>query len=86
VDDANLYEWAGVSFGKEETYRLFLSIKKFAETLPAEHAPLRFFGRVNTRTTPYYVLEGSTFEDPGRKAGRQAGRQVNRKKQRSLGV
>jgi radial spoke head protein 4A len=74
VDDANLYEWAGVSFGKEETYRLFLSIKRFAETLPGDHGPLRFFGRVNTRTTPYYVLEGSTFEDPGKAISRERDR------------
>ncbi len=63
LDDGNLYEWAGVSFGRAELYRLSLSIKKFAETLPGDVDKVRFFGRINTRTLPYYIIEGLSPED-----------------------
>lgn len=63
LDDANLYEWGGVSMGRADTYRLYLSIKKFAESLPGEVDRLRFFGRVNTRSNPYYIIEGLSAED-----------------------
>lgn len=63
LDDANLYEWAGISLGRGEVYRLFLSIKRFGETLPGEVDHLRFFGRINTRQLPYYVIEGLSTED-----------------------
>lgn len=63
LDDANLYEWAGVSFGKGEVYRLYLSIKKLCETLPAEAEKIRLFGKISTRTLPYYIVEGVNPED-----------------------
>lgn len=63
MDDSNLFEWAGISFGRSETYRLYLSIKKFSETLGAEVERLRFFGLIKTRGAPYYVVEGLTAED-----------------------
>ena len=63
MDEANLLEWAGISFGRAETYRLYLSIKKFAETLPSEVDRLRFFGKISTRGAPYYIVEGLTAED-----------------------
>lgn len=28
LDEANMWEWGGVSFGRRETYRLYLSVKK----------------------------------------------------------
>ena len=64
MDDLSLYEWAGVSFGRADTYRLYLSIKTFAESLPAEVERLRLFGMIKTRGQPYYVVEGLTTEDP----------------------
>jgi radial spoke head protein 4/6 len=64
MDDLALYEWAGVSFGRSETYRLYLSIKAFAESLPAEVERLRLFGMIKTRGQPYFVVEGLTAEDP----------------------
>lgn len=63
MDEAALWEWAGVSFGRTETYRLYLSIKKFSEGLPADVDRLRFFGRITTRSAPYYVIEGLNPED-----------------------
>mmetsp|Transcript_26581 Transcript_26581/g.58866 ORF Transcript_26581/g.58866 Transcript_26581/m.58866 type:complete len:434 (+) Transcript_26581:82-1383(+) len=58
LDDANLYEWAGVSFGKGELYRLYLSVKKLTESLPGEVERLRLVGKINTRSLPYFILEG----------------------------
>jgi hypothetical protein len=63
LDDANLYEWANVSFGKGEIYRLNLSIKKLCESLPEQVERVRLFGKINTRTLPYYVLEGLNPDD-----------------------
>lgn len=63
---ASYLEWAGISFGKGETYRLFLSIKRLAESgkIPAEAERLRFFGKFNTRGAPYFVLESFNPEEP----------------------
>src|SRR5688572_26099471 len=58
-----MLEWAGVSFSKGDIYRIFLSIKKLAEGLPSEVEKLRFFGRISTRSLPYYIVEGLSSED-----------------------
>jgi len=75
-EDKEALEWAGVSMGTGETYRLFLSVKKLAEGLPGEVEKLRFFGKIFTRTTPYYVLEGLQNEeaediDPTKQEGKE---------------
>ena len=61
--DFNLLEWANVGLGKGNAYKLSISIKKLAETLPPEVKSIRFFGKVSTRSSPYYILEGSSPED-----------------------
>jgi radial spoke head protein 4A len=76
MDDAALLEWAGVSFGRGETYRLYLSIKRLAESLPGEADKARLFGKINTRGKPYYIVEAlSTFEgeevDPTKQEGKE---------------
>lgn len=63
MSDANLFEWAGISFGRSDTYRLYLSIKTFSETLPAEVERLRFFGMIKTRGSPYYIVEGLSVDE-----------------------
>mmetsp|Transcript_32870 Transcript_32870/g.42017 ORF Transcript_32870/g.42017 Transcript_32870/m.42017 type:complete len:456 (+) Transcript_32870:135-1502(+) len=63
MDEANMWEWAGVSFGRTETYRLYLSVKTLAESLPGDYESLRFWGKITTRTGDYYIVEGKTFED-----------------------
>merc|ERR1711991_624917 len=45
------------------THRLYLAVKAFAETLPAEVERLRFFGMVTTLGLPYYVVEGISPEE-----------------------
>jgi radial spoke head protein 4/6 len=63
LDDARLLEWAGVSVGRYEAHRLYLSIKKLSESLPGEVGRLRFFGKISTRGQPYIILEGMSPED-----------------------
>lgn len=64
LDEANMWSWAGVSFGQLELYRLYLSIKKLALTLPEEHETLRFWGKITTRSGgDYTIIEGRAIED-----------------------
>lgn len=42
--EARLYQWAGIGFGEQETYRLQKSIKKLAAT--KGHKSVRFFGKI----------------------------------------
>jgi len=63
LNDASLMEWAGISFGASETYRLFLSIKAFAATLNPDHKAIRFWGRISTRSGYYYIIEGETCDE-----------------------
>lgn len=66
LDDLALYEWAGVSFGRSDIFRLHLALKKFVEKaqLPSETERLRFVGRFATRTLPYFIVEGLASDDP----------------------
>lgn len=82
MDEAALLEWAGISFGKGETYRLYLSIKALAETIPGESERARFFGKISTRGSPYYIVETlSTFEgeevDPTKQEGKEGANKFN---------
>ncbi|KAJ8331197.1 hypothetical protein O5D80_000761 [Batrachochytrium dendrobatidis] len=66
MDLANLWEWAGVSFGKEETFVLFLSIKKLVEEKPLKS--VRLWGKVFGTHGNYIIVEaeikeGSADED-----------------------
>lgn len=63
MDEFNLMEWAGISLGKGDIYRLYLSIKKLSETLPGDVERLRFFGKMFTRGLPYYIVEGISPEE-----------------------
>ena len=38
LDEANMWEWGGVSFGRLETYRLYLSVKKVGTELITSRA------------------------------------------------
>jgi radial spoke head protein 4A len=75
VDEANLIEWAGLSLGRSETYKLYLSVKKFAESLPGDVEKVRLVGKVSTLGAPYYVLEGlSDADEEGVEESVQEGR------------
>ncbi|KAJ8608810.1 hypothetical protein CTAYLR_009353 [Chrysophaeum taylorii] len=61
MTEANLYEWAGISFGRAETYRLYLAIK--AKALQ-EGLKLRFWGKILARSGDYYVAQAENSEPP----------------------
>lgn len=60
-EQAALFEWAGVSLGRENMYLLYLSLKQLAA---AKSAPMRFWGKLVTRDGDYYVAETKTAENP----------------------
>jgi radial spoke head protein 4A len=53
--DSQVFQWAGVGFGEQETYRLQKSLKKLSETTAAQG--LRFFGKIWGTKADYYVVE-----------------------------
>jgi len=57
TDEANYLEWAGVSFGKTESFRIHLALKHLAAK-EASAKNLRFFGKIFGRSADYYVVEG----------------------------
>ncbi|KAJ3302502.1 Radial spoke head protein 4 A [Kappamyces sp. JEL0829] len=60
MDLANLWEWAGVSFGKEDTFLLFLSIKKLVDAKQLKS--VRLWGKIYGRDANYIVAEGELKE------------------------
>lgn len=49
------WQWAGVGFGEQETYRLQKSLKKLAGKVGA--TSLRFFGKITGTEADYYIAE-----------------------------
>lgn len=60
IDLARLWEWAGVSFGNEATFLLFLSIKKLVEERQLKSA--RLWGKINGLKSNYIIVEGELKE------------------------
>ncbi|KAJ3298750.1 Radial spoke head protein 4 A [Borealophlyctis nickersoniae] len=60
MDLANLWEWAGVSFGKEETFMIFLAMKKLSEEKPLKS--VRLWGKIAGQKANYIIVEGEIRE------------------------
>lgn len=60
MDLASLWEWAGVSFGKEDTFLLFLSIKKLVETKQLKS--VRLWGKIYGTRQNYIIAEAELKE------------------------
>jgi len=60
MDLANIFEWAGVSFGREETYLIFMSIKKLVQEKDLKSA--RLFGKIFGSEKDYIVVESERRE------------------------
>jgi radial spoke head protein 4A len=60
MDLAVLWEWAGVSLGREETYLMFLSIKKLVEQKQLKS--VRLWGKVLGRDANYIIAEAELKE------------------------
>ncbi len=56
MDEARMFEWAGVSFGEEETYKLQKAVKRLAVLSGASR--LRFWGKLFGVSRDYWVIEG----------------------------
>lgn len=56
-EDAQLLEWAGLSIGRTETFRLYLSLRALAASKPIRG--LRFWGKVLGLRGDYLVAEGA---------------------------
>jgi radial spoke head protein 4A len=61
--DSRIFQWAGIGFGEQETYRLQKSLKKLAETSGA--VSLRFYGKIWGTKQDYYIVEASGDANAG---------------------
>ncbi|KND01845.1 uncharacterized protein SPPG_03635 [Spizellomyces punctatus DAOM BR117] len=60
MDLSNLWEWAGVSLGKEETFMLFLSLKSLVTSKPLQS--VRLWGKILGAKANYLIIEGELKE------------------------
>jgi len=58
MEDAAMLEWAGVGFGKQESFHVAMSLRKLAADLPSLER-LRVWGKVLGTGGDYYVAEGT---------------------------
>lgn len=56
LEEARIFEWAGVSFGEEETFKLQKAMKRLA--LLSGATRLRFWGKIYGVQRDYWVIEG----------------------------
>merc|ERR1719456_1816497 len=59
--EANLLEWAGVSFGRQETFRMHKALKKLAAENKTRQ--VRFWGKIACAKSDYYIAQGQTQMD-----------------------
>jgi len=57
LKDAAMFEWAGVGFGREESFRIAMSLRKLAADVPTLER-LRLWGKILGTGGDYYVAEG----------------------------
>lgn len=60
MNEAVTFEWAGISFGAETTYMLYLSLKSLAKMADTK---VRFWGKILAMQGDYYVAEIRTRAD-----------------------
>ena len=63
LENWKILQWAGISFGDEETYRIYKSMNKLAILTNAKN--IRFWGKLFALKHDYYVVEGEVdyFEE-----------------------
>lgn len=71
IDEANFFEWGGVGLGKEEVFRISLSLKHLLETNPLQS--VRFFGKIFGKHNDYLIAETEYKENARRDDGPQKG-------------
>lgn len=55
-----MLQWAGISFGEEETFRIFKAMKRLSKMSNAKN--MRFWGKLFASKSDYYVIEGEVRE------------------------
>merc|ERR1719370_1072246 len=58
MEDAAMFEWAGVGFCKQEAFHIAMSLRKLATSETASLEKLRLWGKVLGTHGDYYVAEG----------------------------
>lgn len=56
LSQSRVFEWAGISFGEKETYRLQKSLAELAQKTSATN--LKFWGKIYGTEKDYYIAEG----------------------------
>jgi hypothetical protein len=72
VRENDMFEWAGVSFGEDQIWRIQKSMKRLAHISGA--SSLRFWGKLYASKSDYFVIEGLLLlaEESENKAGMEA--------------
>lgn len=78
MDLSNIFEWAGVSLGREETFRIFLAIKHLVADKKLKSA--RLFGKILGLEKDYIIVE-SERDDDGDDQGAQDDDQQQQERQ-----
>ncbi|KAI9101096.1 radial spokehead-like protein-domain-containing protein [Phlyctochytrium arcticum] len=77
MDQANLWEWAGASLGKEETFMLFLALKQLVTQKPLRS--VRIWGKIIGTLHNYIIVEAELREgasdDDGEEGAAGAGQE-----------
>jgi len=58
LEDSAMFEWAGVGFGRQESFHIAMSLRKLAAETPGLES-LRLWGKILGTQGDYYVAEGS---------------------------
>jgi len=75
-----MFEWAGISIGDEETFRLQHSIRRHAAVSGA--TSLRFWGKIYCTKSDYWIIEGEVSSNEETDVPREVeprGQGLNRK-------
>jgi hypothetical protein len=59
---SRMLEWAGISFGKNEWFKIRLAMKKLM--VESDAVSLRFWGKIYGTTADYYIIQGSLRHYP----------------------
>ena len=62
LSQSKMFEWAGVTFGKNEWYKLRIAMKKLLVENNCEY--IRFFGKIYGINSDYYILQGIVKDYP----------------------
>ncbi|TMW62359.1 hypothetical protein Poli38472_009852 [Pythium oligandrum] len=62
LDEAHMFEWAGVGFSQSETFRLSVALQRLAQAQGT--TSLRFWGKLLGLGADYYIAEGELAAPP----------------------